>query len=48
MQNNNTEQDLSEYLQSLNAQRENQADAQREAEIESLTNIFIKKEGTNG
>ncbi|CCE55300.1 MAG: hypothetical protein ACTH3N_07150 [Corynebacterium casei] len=42
----NIEQDLSEYLQSLNAQRENQADAQREADINSLSNLFIKKAGT--
>lgn len=56
MQDNNIEQDLSEYLKSLNAQKEeenqaaaqkrHQADAQREAEINSLSNLFIKKEGT--
>lgn len=47
MQDNNIEESFGEYLHSLNAQREeeNQADAQREADINSLTNLFIKKEG---
>ncbi|MGP5722775.1 hypothetical protein ACTXO1_06480 [Corynebacterium casei] len=47
MQDNNIEESFGEYLHSLNAQRENQADAQREAEINSLANLFNTKEGTN-
>ena len=53
---NNIEKSLGEYLQSLNAQKEeeNQAAAQqrhlatqqREADINSLSNLFTKKEGT--
>lgn len=46
----NIEQDLSEYLQSLNAEREeeNQAAAQRDADINSLSNLFTKEGTTNG
>ncbi|MGP5118304.1 hypothetical protein [Corynebacterium casei] len=54
----NIEQDLSGYLQSLNAEREEEKQAaaqqrhlatqQREADINSLTNIFTKAGNTNG